>query len=101
MFLMYGGGITAMYGALAAFSMLSGVKFEFGGDNGRGGVPLPSSVPAVAVLFVAALGLYGLGARWDAPRFASVRARHRWLVPVVTTFVVVPSLVMLLFVMVR
>ncbi len=101
MFLTYGGGITGLYGAIAAYSTVSGTKFEFSSGNGGGGVPLPSSWPPVAVLLIAAVGLFSLGRVWDRPGFAAVRQRRRWLVPVVVTFVVVPALVISLFAMLQ
>ena len=100
MFLTYGGGITGLYGALAAYSTISGTRFEFSSGSG-GGVPLPSSWPPVAVLLIAAAGLFALGRVWDRPGFAAVRQRRRWLVPVVVTFVLVPALVILLFAMLQ
>ena len=80
MFLTYGGGLTGLYGAIAAYSAVSGTKFEFGAAGSRGGVPLASSWPAVAVLLVAAVGLFALGRVWDRPGFAVARQRRRWLV---------------------
>lgn len=98
MFLTYGGGITGLYGLLAAYSTISGNGLAFGSADG---VPLPSTWPAVGILLGAAVGLYWLGTRWDRPRFVGVRQRHRWLVPVVVGFVVFPVLVGLLFLMLQ
>lgn len=101
MFLTYGGGLTGLYGAIGAYSAISGTKFEFGGGGSGGGVPLASSWPAVATLLIAAVGLYALGRSWDRPAFAALRQRRRWLVPVVVTFVVVPALLVLIFMLVQ
>ena len=101
MFLTYGGGLTGLYGAIAAYSAATGTKFEFSSAGSGGGVPLPSTWPPVAVLLLAALGLFALGRVWDRPGFTAVRKRRRWLVPVVVTFVVFPALVILLFAMLQ
>ncbi|MGB1275385.1 MAG: hypothetical protein ACPG77_06510 [Nannocystaceae bacterium] len=100
MFLMYGGGVAVMYGALALFSLLSGMKLEFG-SSGMRGIPFPSSWPSVGLLVGFGVGCYLLGTRWDAPRFLALRQRLPWLVPVVVTFVIVPGLVVLLFAMLQ
>jgi len=97
-FLIYGAGVTAMYGLLAAYSTISGNGLAFGSGDG---VPLPSTWSGVGVLMAAAAALYGLGKQWDRSGFVAVRKRRPWLVPVVTTFVVFPALVMLLFMMLQ
>lgn len=101
MFLMYGGGIAVLYGALALFSLLSGMKLEFGSPGTRGGIPFPSSWPSVGLLVGFGVGCYLLGTRWDSPRFQATRQRLPWLVPVVVTFIIVPALVVLLFAMLQ
>lgn len=97
-FLTYGGGVTGMYGLLAAYSTVTGNKLAFGSGDG---VPLPSTWLGVGVLMVAAVVLYWLGTRWDRPGFVAVRKRRPWLVPTVSTFVVFPALLVLLFMMVQ
>ncbi len=101
MFLMYGGGIAVMYGALALLSSLTGMKLEFGSPGSRGGIPFPSSWPSVGLLLGFGVGCYLLGTRWDTPRFLAFRQRLPWLVPVVVTLVIVPGLVALLFAMLQ
>ena len=99
-FLMYGGGVAVMYGALALFSLLSGMKFEFGA-SGSGGIPFPSSWPSVGLLLGVGVGSYLLGTRWDTPRLLALRQRRPWLVPVVVTVVVIPLLIVVLFAMLQ
>jgi hypothetical protein len=97
-FLTYGGGITALYGLLAAYSTVTGTSFAFGSSNG---IPLPSTWLGTAILLIAAAIMLFLGRQWDRPGFAALRSRRKWLVPVVVTFVVFPGLFMLLFMMLQ
>jgi len=100
-FLMYAGGITGIYALVVAFSAATGRHFQIANAGNSRGVPLPSTWPHAGLMAAVALLLWFAGRRWDAPRFAAVRARRPWLVPVVVSIGIVPAALVGLFLLVK
>jgi hypothetical protein len=98
--LMYAGGAAGIFALLVAFSAVTGHGFEIASKGGGRGIPLPSSWFHAALFAGIGLALWFAGRRWDAPRFAALRSRRPWLVPVVVGTVIAPASLVLIFVLV-
>jgi len=95
------GGTAWLYALFVAISAATGYRFEIAGEGADLGIPLPATWFHAALFGTIGGAFWLVGRRWDAPRFADLRARQPWLVPAIAAFFTFPAGVALIFVLVR
>lgn len=92
---------AGLFAVLAAITATTGQRFQLVGRGSTQGMPLPTSWFHAGLLAAVGLALWFLAPAWDAPAFVAFRAKRRWVVPIVSTFVLFPLFIVALFMLVR